>query len=64
MDEKQKADYLKSSNHCPYCNLDHIVGQEFSTDSFTQTIECLDCGRQWLDVYTLTDVEPIETKSL
>ena len=46
MDEKQKADYLESPNRCPYCNSDKIVGQEFKTKSFTQIIECPDCGRQ------------------
>jgi transposase-like protein len=64
MDEKQKADYLKSPNRCPYCKSDKIVGQEFKTESFMQTIECPDCGKQWTDVYTLTDVEPIEDKLL
>jgi len=59
MDEKQKAGYLKSPNRCPYCNSDKIVGQEFKTESSTQIIECPDCGKQWTDVYTLTDVEPI-----
>ena len=64
MDEKQKADYLKNPNHCSYCNSDKIVGLEFKTESFTQTIECPDCGKEWTDIYTLTDVEPIEAKSL
>jgi transcription elongation factor Elf1 len=63
MDEKEKADYVKSPYHCPYCNSDRIVALEFSTESFTQTVECEHCGKQWTDIYTITDVEPIESKS-
>ena len=63
MDEKQKADYLKNPYRCPYCNSDRIVALEFSTESFSQPVECLDCQKQWMDSYTLTDVEPLEFKS-
>ena len=58
MDDKQKADYLQSPYHCPYCNSDRIVALEFDTESFTQPVECADCGKQWTDIYTLTDIEP------
>jgi len=58
MDEKQKADYLKSPYHCPYCNSERIVALGFNAESLGQTVECQDCGRQWTEVFTLTDVEP------
>lgn len=63
MDDKQKAEYLQSPYHCPYCNSDRIVALEFHADSFTQTVYCPDCKRKWTDIYTLTDVEPLEPKS-
>lgn len=58
MDKKQRIDYLKSPYHCPYCNSDRISALEFDTQSFTQTVECPDCGRQWIDLYSLTGIEP------
>jgi transcription elongation factor Elf1 len=58
MDEKQKADYLKNPYHCPYCNSDQIVALEFNGESLRQTVECQDCGREWTEVFTLTDVKP------
>ena len=58
MDEQQKAGYLKSPFHCPYCNSDRIVALEFNPESLEQTVECENCGRQWAEVFTLTDVEP------
>jgi transcription elongation factor Elf1 len=59
MDEKQKADYLKSPYHCPYCNSDKIVALEFNAETLSQTVECQACGREWKEVFTLTDVEPV-----
>ncbi len=64
MDEQQKANYLKSPFHCPYCNSDKIVAQEFNGESLGQTVECQACGREWKEVFTLTDVEPIEPITL
>jgi len=60
MDENQKAAYVKSPYHCPYCNSENIRARDFETyhDTFTQKVECPDCGKQWTEIYTLTGVEP------
>lgn len=58
VDEKQKTDYLKNPYHCPYCCSDRIFALEFETQTFTQAVECPDCGRQWTDLYSLTGIEP------
>ena len=60
MDDNQRAAYLKSPHHCPYCNSQNICAREFETDHDTlpQKIECPHCGKQWTEIYTLTGVEP------
>jgi transcription elongation factor Elf1 len=63
MDGKQKADYLQSPYHCPYCNSKDIEAQPFDAEMSRQPVVCLACGEQWTDIYTLTDVEPLQPKS-
>ncbi len=63
MDEKQKADYLKNPYHCPHCNSGHIEAETFEGEMSCQPVVCLACGRQWTDIYTLTDVKSLEPKS-
>jgi len=58
MDQKQKADYLKSPFHCPHCNSRNIEAQPFDAEMSCQPVVCLDCGKEWRDIYTLTDIEP------
>jgi transcription elongation factor Elf1 len=60
MDEKRKADYLKSPNHCPWCNSEKIMADTFDAEKPGQLVECQNCGREWYDIYTLTDIEPLE----
>ncbi len=63
MDQKQKADYLKSPYHCPHCNSGHIEAETFDGEMSCQPVVCLACGRQWTGIYILTDVKPLEPKS-
>ncbi len=56
MDQKQKADYLKSPYHCPHCNSGHIEAETFDGELSCQPVVCLACGKQWTDICTLTDV--------
>jgi len=59
MDPAQKAEYLNDPFHCPYCKSDRIYALEFKTDSFTQSVGCPDCGCEWTETYTLTDIEEL-----
>jgi transcription elongation factor Elf1 len=63
MDEKQKADYLKNPYHCPHCNSEHIEAQPFDAEMSCQPVVCLACGKEWRDIYTLTDINSLEPKS-
>ena len=57
---KQKQDYIESGgNRCPHCGSDNIEGGSFNTDSSKawQGVWCVNCHEEWVDVYTLSDVE-------
>ena len=57
--KKQKADYLKNSNHCPYCGSRYIDADrlEVDVDSAWSIVTCESCGKFWKDVFTLTGIE-------
>jgi len=59
--EEDKQEYLNSrGNICPYCRSDNISATGYmNADDLTahRKVECFECGEEWLDVYTLTEVE-------
>jgi len=62
MTEEQKAKYLEGGGvHCPYCGSDNIVPGKMQDeeDRVEARTSCVDCGKEWLDIFRLTDVEPI-----
>jgi formate dehydrogenase maturation protein FdhE len=60
---EQQAAYLADANHCPYCGSTQIKGGErdVQDDNTTQNIRCTTCGREWIDIHTLTGVEDADT---
>mgnify|MGYP001612083688 CR=1 FL=1 len=56
--------YLKTPSKCPYCGSPDITGKSIDVDGSTATQEvgcdANDCGRSWIDVYTLTGVMETE----
>ncbi len=59
---KQKADYLKLYGcRCPVCKSADISAGQIEVDgpSAWSDVKCEQCGSQWQDVYTLTDIEPV-----
>jgi predicted Zn-ribbon and HTH transcriptional regulator len=61
--EEQTERYLAASHRCPYCQSENIEGDasfDFSGDDIRKNIECLDCGKQWIDTYSLSGVEAAE----
>lgn len=57
--KKEKARHIASPSHCPHCESDDIVGDAFEGDFniASQRVTCSKCGRRWVDVYRLVDVE-------
>ena len=52
--------YLRGiSNNCLFCNSLDIEGSsvEIGEHAATQEIVCLSCGKEWQDIYTLTDIQ-------
>lgn len=49
---------------CPYCNLDNInmYDQDIPSNQIIGKVSCDDCGKQWLDIYTLTSIEEVENE--
>ena len=60
--EEQKKAYLKDSSKCPFCQSEQIEGGpvEIDGDTAWQKVSCLDCDKQWADIYRLADVEEVE----
>jgi len=59
MNKKQKKAYLKDPNFCPECNSKNITAGDYDFDGkrVYSEIKCEDCGAEWGDIYTLTNVE-------
>lgn len=53
--------YVRTAAHCPFCESERIqagaVEREDSCTEMTQDVECLDCGREWREVYRVVDLE-------
>jgi len=66
--KKQVKSYVKAGGvKCPYCNSEQIVCRSVDIDAGDayQDISCLDCGKEWIDVYNLVGVisiPPFTTK--
>ncbi len=57
MTSKQRQAYLKNSHKCPYCGGADISGRGYDYDEPpARIIDCENCGKSWMDVFTLTDV--------
>jgi len=58
--KKQKAEYLKNKGFiCPFCGSRNISADnpELTDYGVDVDVSCADCGRSWIDVYSLTDVD-------
>ncbi len=53
----QKAKYLGNPCRCPYCDSDDVCPTGVDVESLAQLVVCPDCQRQWIEIYTLTDLE-------
>ncbi len=63
--EKQRLDYVMSKwSHCPKCGSEQIQGDSIEIDGNIawQRVGCLDCDAEWIDTYTLSDVQTLNRK--
>jgi len=52
----------EAGNVCPYCGSANIeVSIEFNADGLgaSRDASCIDCDREWTDIYTLTEIAEI-----
>ena len=59
-----KEKYLRSDGMlCPYCESNNLDGEEEDDEhitTITRIVSCINCGKHWRDVYTLTDIEELD----
>jgi len=60
------ADYVaKGGTECPFCrcggnlHTGELSGPDSNATAYLN-VKCLDCGKEWTDVYTLTGATPLE----
>jgi len=62
IDGIDKKKYLDDDgDHCPYCGSLYLTGEptNISNGVLSQEIQCSECEKTWLDLYTLTDIEEV-----
>lgn len=61
VEQLRKKKYLETGGeYCPFCNSRNIMtlgNLEADCGGADQEVECHDCGKIWLDVYELVDVD-------
>lgn len=62
--KKQKRDYVKLPVMCPHCKSTNISAGQLATTSdegeVTSCVNCLTCGKEWVDVYRVVDIREDE----
>lgn len=59
LSDREKADYLKDSVHCPRCGGEslNVAGCQIDGPEAVQFVACGECEQEWRDVYKLAGVE-------
>jgi len=58
--QEDKQTYVKlRGGYCPFCESRNLnpSSSVFDKGNAYQYLDCLDCGRSWIEVYNLTDLE-------
>ena len=53
--------YVENPDNCPYCGSSNIIGDMFEA-SYNQAwrpVTCNNCGQEWREIFTITDIEEI-----
>ena len=58
LNNEQITKYVKNQGtRCPYCDSDQLDGEDMNWDiPLCQSISCIDCGKSWQDVLTITGI--------
>ena len=58
-----KEKYMnKAGNVCPYCgstNIEASIESNFDGLGASRDVTCIDCDKEWVDIYTLTEIAEI-----
>ena len=60
--EERKNIYVQAGGpRCPYCDSSNIEAQnpDFEGNRVIETVSCNACHKQWLDIYTLTEIQEL-----
>jgi len=59
MKNKDKKEYIKSPNHCPFCKGEDINegDYDFKGNIVWSNVYCSACKKEWEDIFTLTNVK-------
>ena len=60
LNEGAKRAYVDDPTRCPFCESRQVQGgsTDFEANIATMSVSCSGCGKDWTDVYTLTNVSP------
>lgn len=57
-----KRKYLVSPHHCPFCGVEERLEYCESEADYGEawfTFRCMDCSEKWIEIYTLSSIEPL-----
>jgi len=59
---KTLKEYLKKPDNCPFCDHDVVIGHDFDACDIQawRKIECERCRKQWVETFTLTNIEEVK----
>jgi formate dehydrogenase maturation protein FdhE len=57
-----QAKYLNNPQNCPHCESDNMTADAMDNDTKTcwRTVRCLDCNKEWREVYQLASIEEVD----
>ena len=55
--KKQKENYKKDPNHCPFCNSTDI--SYLSLEYPENIVYCQNCGKQWMEIVKIIDIKEL-----
>lgn len=57
VDPSVEQEYLKSGGgECPFCHSENIQGGLYDPEMSGLVVECLECGNEWMEQFTLTGI--------
>jgi transcription elongation factor Elf1 len=60
---EQRDNYIESgAQNCPHCGSEILFNGSFNCDIdyASRTVTCEECDNEWVEIFTLTNIEPLE----